>query len=261
MKDEFGGRVTPPLVAGSLHGLRSFHVNSDGTLGAVSWPYTWVDGENIATCHERMRDHLTSTQQPLQSLFLAFHNPLKVPGHSVADCSEHGFYAYTDGSADFHHPYRVEGVIEGYGVVQEGTRGFRAEKGRIAGLVVPDPDPVVERNLWEKVKHFRDNMTMKKKVAMYLVYFVLWMVSFSSLGEHGVIADVFCALGMAAALAALWVAWGPTYHPLRGLEDRIFKNHNGISRKDAYRKIRETYKSAKFFETREEMLAHFNMKE
>jgi len=55
---------------------------------------------------------------------------------NLADCA-HGFYGYYEGSNDYKHKGRINAVIEGYGEVVIGTRGFRAMKARIIALHFP----------------------------------------------------------------------------------------------------------------------------
>jgi hypothetical protein len=58
--------------------------------------------------------------------------------HPLTTC-EHGFYAYYDGSDDYHGDGLVSGVVEGYGEAVIGTRGFRCMKAKIVALTV-SPD-------------------------------------------------------------------------------------------------------------------------
>ena len=53
--------------------------------------------------------------------------------HSFSDCTC-GFYGYFDGSDDYHGDAKVTAVVEAYGEVVIGTRGFRAMKARIVAL-------------------------------------------------------------------------------------------------------------------------------
>jgi hypothetical protein len=62
--------------------------------------------------------------------------PHVIPEHQVATCSC-GFYAYFDEANDYADSTTVTGVIEAYGKVTIGTRGFRAEKARLRALVIP----------------------------------------------------------------------------------------------------------------------------
>ena len=118
-----------PFAAGTVRGIRSFRRGlgycgcSDCEkrgLRAVSADYTWMPGENVAEC------------QPVW--------PLERPHEQVAGAGcTCGFYAYLAAS-DQHVQQgtgRVVGIVEGYGVVTVGSRGFRAEKARVVALVRP----------------------------------------------------------------------------------------------------------------------------
>lgn len=120
-----------PLYAGAITGLRAFTVDNLGRLRAPQRGTIFTPGENVAKCR------LTEAE----ILYGALHRRRACVPHRVAsvDCSC-GFYAYTDGRNDFHHPRTsasVEAVIEGYGTATVGTRGFRAEKARLVALVLP----------------------------------------------------------------------------------------------------------------------------
>ncbi|GAA1436388.1 hypothetical protein GCM10009616_36030 [Microlunatus lacustris] len=119
---DFGLR---PFAAGTVVGLRAFRVDDTNHLTGVSRRIAWTAGVNEAVC------------APF-SLWVT-------PGstsedHRVAgiDCSC-GFYAYFANANDYAHHYAhtVTGIVEAYGTVTIGSRGFRAEKARILALVRP----------------------------------------------------------------------------------------------------------------------------
>lgn len=68
----------------------------------------------------------------------------QIPEHRVTDptCTC-GFYAYTDAaalydnSANYSFVPSVFGIVKAYGLVTQGTRGFRAEKAEIVSLTMP----------------------------------------------------------------------------------------------------------------------------
>lgn len=84
------------------------------------------------------------------------------PSHvAKLDCSC-GYWAYTD--MDMRSPFLnidymptlVLGVIEGYGRVTVGSKGFRCQKAKIRGLVLPDLSEEKDWNemgFWEKNRH------------------------------------------------------------------------------------------------------------
>lgn len=53
--------------------------------------------------------------------------------HNLADCMC-GFYAYLTGHNEYHTDDRATGIIEGWGEVLIGTKGFRATKARVVAL-------------------------------------------------------------------------------------------------------------------------------
>lgn len=119
--EQFGQR---PFVAGTVTGLRCFKVDHSGHLrGVVHRQQAWVDGENIARCYQLV--------------------DLQPEEHRIggADCSC-GFYGYFGRANDYAlmlgYGVTVTGIIEAYGTVSIGSRGFRASKARIVAFVAPD---------------------------------------------------------------------------------------------------------------------------
>lgn len=105
-----------------LTGIRAFSMYSDPSL-ATDWadwlygammPWTWRPGENVATCL------LNPTCDEVAA--------------RTCGC---GFHAYFDGHNSYMEWFKVAGIIEGYGLVTVGTRGFRASKARIVALIQP----------------------------------------------------------------------------------------------------------------------------
>ena len=129
--NEFSDR---PFVAGSIVGLRSFRVDS---------LHVWRPGENVGECkrYEEARKarearaqlgHLQHVRHSGSSVFVGM--PHEV-GSLACKC---GFYAYFDtGKNDWHGGAQGEiyGVVSGYGIVTVGSRGFRAQKAKLLGLV------------------------------------------------------------------------------------------------------------------------------
>lgn len=56
--------------------------------------------------------------------------------HGLDKC-DHGFWAFYEPDAGYHNADRIYGVVEGYGEVVVGTKGFRASKARIVALSLP----------------------------------------------------------------------------------------------------------------------------
>lgn len=104
-----------PLVAGTINGLRAFEVDRLGRLHAPQHSkYIFKPGENAANCLYESVDHKIANGR----------------------CSC-GFYAYHDGSNTYHSRSNgtIAGMIEGYGTVTVGTKGFRAEKCKIIAIL------------------------------------------------------------------------------------------------------------------------------
>jgi hypothetical protein len=162
------------LSIGSVRGTRSFKVDALGRLTGVSYERIWTPGENVALCVEDdyrskygrygygsvlhtytttpsqtytppprnggtwnifKKDAPTPPGTPLQE---SLGEP-EIPKHNMAECSC-GFHGYHDGSTDYMSSAQVTGVVEGYGEIVIGTRGFRALKARILALWIHDKD-------------------------------------------------------------------------------------------------------------------------
>ena len=57
--------------------------------------------------------------------------------HSIDACS-HGFYGYYEGSNDYYREGMVMGVVEAFGEVVIGSRGFKSTKAKLLALYIPD---------------------------------------------------------------------------------------------------------------------------
>lgn len=147
---EFDGR---PFVAGSLIGLRSFRVDSLGRLTGVRHPSVWRPGVNDAECQKGSGSggwysisfasllggggggggSVSVDLAPKSESVSLVKAPPHRPGQLGCSC---GYYAYFDRG---HNPHHEEGnllaLVEGYGTVTIGSRGFRAGKARVVGLI------------------------------------------------------------------------------------------------------------------------------
>lgn len=124
------------FAVGSVRGIRDFRVDVDGTLTGVTVQESWKAGENKAHC-------ISMWGPPkLMALLAKGTTVIKRPADMDADCSC-GYYAYFKAkwrSYSFGHGERtIPGVIEGYGKVNLGAKGFRAEKARILGITFSQP--------------------------------------------------------------------------------------------------------------------------
>jgi len=144
---EFSGRE---FSAGVVTGVRSFSVDRLGRLTGVRYPQVWVPDENVAECRRVAVDRaLIGNLADAYLISMLGGGPVpSIPGryrrdllaspdgpHDLASC-DHGFYAYFDGSDDYREDLTVSAVVQGYGEVLIGTRGFRAMKARIVALTL-----------------------------------------------------------------------------------------------------------------------------
>lgn len=160
--NEFSGIGFAP---GVVTGARSFKVDRLGRLTGINLTQVWRPGENTAECRkDELNTAAFSTlggnftihwaqaaSQSAGSLFGAptlkgeakrvIEKAIGPKPHSLDTCTC-GFYAYYDGSDDYHREEYVSGVVEGYGETLIGTRGFRAMKSRIIALHIPTDVPV-----------------------------------------------------------------------------------------------------------------------
>lgn len=130
------------LALGVVTGARAFDVDSLGRLTGIHYKQVWRPGENVAECRKSDNPYAD-----LASMFTFTFTGTRLvqtkkpeSPHSRETC-QCGFYGYYDGSNDYHQKGRISGVVEGYGEVLIGTRGFRAAKARIVALRIPKSVP------------------------------------------------------------------------------------------------------------------------
>lgn len=161
MSGEFSGFGFAP---GVVRGARSFKIDKLGRLTGIHYAQVWRPGENEAECRKG-EDSFASALAAMERLTASYMNamtvpsggrrgrkvstafgrvdplskpePFEVPPHALAEC-KCGFYAYYDGSDDYHREGYVSGVIEGYGETIIGTRGFRSMRARLVALHIPE---------------------------------------------------------------------------------------------------------------------------
>lgn len=105
------------IEVGTARGLRSFDVDAKGRLESVTRKYIWKPGENVAQ-QEYDYNRYTGREKQVPTTF-------------------HGFYSFHDGTDEYHKRSRISGVVENYGEVFIGERGFRSEKAKIVALHIP----------------------------------------------------------------------------------------------------------------------------
>lgn len=146
--------MTDPFFAGlgtaqePVTGLRNWRIDKFGRLTGVTFrDAVWTPGENTATCLRNdsadgvLTQIMLQLQLQQQSYFWGKSGqpPVQIEtvrrddGHDMEKCP-HGFYAYYDGSRDYHEKGDVTGIIQGYGETLVGTRGFRCAKARILAI-------------------------------------------------------------------------------------------------------------------------------
>lgn len=145
------GENSPDLVPGSVRGYRWWGLAPGGQLLGMHAP--WTDGENTAACLSLRR---TGGGYP------PAHPPDAVPAKGC-HC---GFYAFWTVQPQFVTGLPpVLGVIEGYGRVRSGTKGFRCGKARILAVHVPNaidghglvrPDVEAMGLIYPRVRVYRD---------------------------------------------------------------------------------------------------------
>lgn len=173
--EEFG---KAEFVLGSLFGERAWTVNDEGILISASYSHgnDWrTDGESVAECKVW---RIPAKFQPENWEDLSWDERSKLSdewrkNHDIADCS-HGFYAYFSDQADGHYYISGEtyilGVVEGYGDVMVGKKGFRSSKAKVLALSVQsrgawDLNPRIIGLLEEnyEVPVFRSDRLLRKR--------------------------------------------------------------------------------------------------
>jgi hypothetical protein len=156
---EFGEK---PLYAGAvLRGVRSWSVSPAGFLHGLTYAQRWKPGENEAVCLSEAFYYGSGVDLCECGCGVAKDVTGRIIGgkatqkwrqvpHSVNTEDTCGYYALTDGSYPDSYTPRwsqtgtllpvVAGLVEGYGTVVVGSCGFRAQKVRVAALVVPPDD-------------------------------------------------------------------------------------------------------------------------
>ncbi len=132
------------LHLGSVTGFRSWQVDFEGKLKGVSHSDLWLPGENRSKCHGQLPKSLVGARQPDES-FSDFYTRVDYYGkekawrgsHGIEDCT-HGYYGFFE--KDTYNAYgsavTLNGIVEAYGEVVIGTKGFRADKARIVALSI-----------------------------------------------------------------------------------------------------------------------------
>lgn len=119
-----------PLLAGAVTGQRAWRM-INGRLTGIHFMATWAPGENTAECLSPFWSHDFDE-------FTCKHPESQIATRACR-C---GFFAYFDGGDNPHrYEYCIAGLVEGYGRMVVGDRGFRSLKARIVALIEPESAP------------------------------------------------------------------------------------------------------------------------
>lgn len=166
---EFDGT---PFVAGSVTAIRAFKVDSLGRLQSPQRDHIFTPGVNEAKCGTTSTDQFIVDYVAMTSAIRGYRTGGYVAGpthttrttETAAEAAEPkthksgsigcrcGYYAYYDESEKnaWLNPGCVEAVVEATGTVTHGTKGIRAEKMRVVGVVDPTAPTVKgRRQRWD----------------------------------------------------------------------------------------------------------------
>lgn len=195
MISEFSER---PFTLGSLTGIRAFSVSPDNRLCGVVHRLPWTPGENEAVCDTQPNTFAYAMQMITRAINGEADFDPSVPHRVATKPCTCGYYAYFNGTnVPQHTPGTVLGLIQGYGLVTVGSKGFRAEKARI--LAVIDDSGV---RWWKRASKFFWFVALA-----YLAYAIL--ITSAVLGRSHLAAsiDAGSIIGW-----SLWLKMGP--HPV-----------------------------------------------
>jgi hypothetical protein len=178
-----------PTYLGAARGRRSFYLDSNGVLRGVTYRAPWRDGENVAECMvTRQVDPMVGLRNSWQSNAMP---PYTTSGVAFADDPDEppaiqqgfewdrcggldpecgcGFYAYHSGDVYYATSgpgCRVQGIVEAYGRMVLGTKGYRAQKARILAICAP---PATEATVRRRgVQANRDSVARSLKQLEFL---------------------------------------------------------------------------------------------
>lgn len=232
-----------------VRGIRAFNVDSLGRLRGIHHRHVWRPGENVAECKA---SSVELALRPYLGGFVSIGiDPSAVPApkpkaHDMAKCTC-GFYGFLDGSADYHDADRVEGVVEAYGDVHLGTRGFRASKARIVALCLPEPKGT--RGLWGRFVQWHADYSGVSNLLTALGLGIAAMAVIVGLREVG-------PLSLLATVPMVGLALLNAAASLQGVDLRIDRRRTSIPDVDRDA-IRRNYGGVPIYTSRAEMLHDF----
>ena len=126
MSGDFDGEAVQ-MALGSIRGVRAFGVDGLGRLCGITVEDPFGPGENVASCRVLTGGLSYTPDMPVRT-------DEHRAGASGCTC---GYWAHTTENRDYMRSDRWTAVVDGYGLVTRGTKGFRAEKARLVALVPP----------------------------------------------------------------------------------------------------------------------------
>lgn len=126
----WGAKNNPEFFAGKggtfrpVYGMRNWKIDPLGRLVGVMYKVTWRPGVNHAVCMKGVASSDLQNKAQIEGT---------APDHDMDDC-EHGFYAYYDGSRDYHERGDVTGIIKGMKEAVVGDKGFRCMEAEIVAI-------------------------------------------------------------------------------------------------------------------------------
>ena len=149
--EDFSGR---PLVAGTIRGIRTWDMSAEYRLVSPFQYFEWQATDNVSECVQYVQKSVYLEDD--NSTFYTVHDRLTNFEHKPAPkhCSC-GFYAYHKHAV----PQRtttevifeghIRGILEGYGTVTVGSKGFRAEKANILALIQSSNSYLDWNKVWD----------------------------------------------------------------------------------------------------------------
>lgn len=163
------------FAAGVVRGARAFYVDDDQMLTGIVYREQWKPGVNHSECFRYSDKHNLSNYSSQRLALLRKIHSGEI--HLFEKCSC-GFYAYYDGSNDYANDATISGVVEGYGEVVIGDRGFRARKTRIAAIHMKRPPHRAAKHSWRRhpyrrgIENMVERMHSTKSTTMAWPYFL-----------------------------------------------------------------------------------------
>lgn len=233
-RSQFNAATVPALVAGDLHGIRTFSDRGNGVLHSPLHSSSFCAGENVAVC--------------------------KAGGigvtHQIAGkgCSC-GFYAYTQEGFDQNSTVygTVEAVVQGYGRATVGSLGFRAEKLKILAIVHPDAGLKDKPISQFKLHLARIGATPTLMcIAIVFIWLNLILKVFWN-GEPGALWWTIEGVGWAFLVAHFYAGW--TRYGNKRVRHRLQTYGSSL------KQLQATYPDAQFFPTAAQALKAFPLTE